>query len=81
MTLMPKSPHSFILLVLIARLLHKIVRCTMFMPPLKNWSYPELFSFPSLRVLLPKGQLSLRCIAAILVYTSVLDNFNNFHVL
>ena len=80
MTLMPKSPHSFILLVFIARLLHKIVRCTMFLPPLNNWSYPELFSFPSLHVLLPKGQ-AYGSLPLFLVYTSVLENFNNFHVL
>ena len=71
MTLMPKSPHSFILLVFIAR---------MFLPPLKNWSYPELVSFPSLHVLLPKGQ-AYGSLPLFLVYTSVLDNFNNFHVL
>ena len=41
-----KYKHSFILLVFIARLLHKLVRCTMFLSPLKNWSYPQLFSFP-----------------------------------
>ena len=42
-----KYKHSFVLLVFIARLLHKIVRCSMFLSPLKNWSYPQLFSFPS----------------------------------
>ena len=47
-----KYRHSFILLVFIARLLHKIVRCTWFLSPLKNWSYPESFSFPSLHYLL-----------------------------
>ena len=44
-----KYKHSFILLVFIVRLLHKIVSCTCF---LKNWSYPESFSFSSLHYLL-----------------------------
>ena len=77
---------------IIARLLYKIVRCTIFfsfenlvVSRIVFFSigalYPTVFRETLSSILLkPKGQ-AYGSLPLFLVYTSVLDNFNNFHVL
>ena len=72
MTSMAKSPHSIILLVFIERLLHKIVRCTMFLPGSFEKLVVSRIVFCSIVALSPAvlteaKRASLRFIAAVFI--------------